>query len=125
MVKWLRDGYATGIRADDGRHFDDLSLVIGHPPTRRCVTTVFCVNAKVLWRRICPLSGVEVAESGFSHIVEVPEVPELLATANGRNGPQSIASWLGLGTEVPPTTKCGCLACRIALPSLRLLLRLS
>lgn len=51
-------------------HSEDHALTIGCPLTRRCVTTVFCVNASVLGRRIAPLFGPQVADSGFSHIVQ-------------------------------------------------------
>lgn len=47
----------------------DLLFMIGRLPTRRCRTTVFCVNAKVLGLRIAPLLGSQVADSGFSHIL--------------------------------------------------------
>lgn len=54
----------------DRAPLEDLLHMIGRLPTRRCVTTVFCVNANVLESGSLLFQGPQVAESGFSHIVE-------------------------------------------------------
>jgi hypothetical protein len=52
---------------DKGRHWTIMPLSLGGRRPGSVLTTVFRVNACMLGRRIAPVFGTEVADSGFSH----------------------------------------------------------